>query len=236
MAMLPLPGVRHSDDAGAGRLHASLSTDALCRLAARQTDHFFADGHALPPDDLLPSARVAMARLEHCFSQVDNRYFFDGQRAVFDHLHGDQYAMWLYLLANQLHRDQAPAHWCKKLFLLNKALHGCDIFYEVALPSVFLLVHPLGTVLGRADYSDHLIVYQRVGIGSNHGIYPTLGAHLTLHPGSAVLGQSRVGNHCSIAAESLLMDRDLPDHSLYIGSPRDPLIRPQTKAQSPWRT
>ena len=102
MAMLPLPGVRHSDDAGAGRLHASLSTDALCRLAARQTDHFFADGHALPPDDLLPSARVAMARLEHCFSQVDNRYFFDGQRAVFDHLHGDQYAMWLYLLANYI--------------------------------------------------------------------------------------------------------------------------------------
>ena len=38
-----------------------------------------------------------------------------------------------------------------KLFLLNKALHGCDIYYEVALPSVFLLVHPLGTVLGRAS-------------------------------------------------------------------------------------
>ncbi len=218
------------------RLRSTLDLEGLCRLAARQTDHLFCDGDPLPAAELQASARVAMQRLAHCFSQVNNSYFFDGEQVVFDHLHGDQYAMWLYLLANQLHRDQAPAAWCKKLFLLNKALHGCDIFYEVVLPSVFLLVHPLGTVLGRGRYSDHLIAYQRVGIGSNHDIYPTLGAHLTLRPGSAVLGNSTVGDHCSIAAESLLLDRDLPAGSLYIGNPRDHVVRPQTKVQSIWRT
>jgi serine O-acetyltransferase len=218
------------------RLRTSLDLDGLCRLAARQTGNLFCDGDPVPDTELLPSARVAMQRLAHCFSQVNNSYFFDGEQVVFDHLHGDQYAMWLYLLSNQLHRDKAPSAWCKKLFLLNKALHGCDIFYEVALPSVFLLVHPLGTVLGRGHYSDHLIAYQRVGIGSNHDIYPTLGAHLTLRPGSAVLGNCTVGDHCSMAAESLLLDRDLPAGSLYIGNPRDHLIRPQTKVQPIWRT
>ena len=217
-------------------LRCSLGPDALCRLVARQTDHLFCDDDAVVAADLLPSAQVAMARLEHCFSKVANAYFFDGQRAVFDHLHGDQYAMWLYLLSNQLHRDRAPAAWCKKLFLLNKALHGCDVFYEVELPSVFLLVHPLGTVLGRGHYADFLIAYQRVGIGSNHDTYPTLGRHLTLHPGSAVLGKATIGDNCSIAAESLLLDRDLPPNSVYIGNPRDHLIRTQTHPQPQWRT
>lgn len=216
-------------------LTTSLNLNALCRLAARQVDAFFNDGDPVAADELVPSARLALARLAHCFSKVNNTYFFDGQQSVFDHLHGDQYAMWLYFLANQLNQDKAPAAWCKKLFLLNKALHGCDIFYEVALPPVFLLVHPLGTVLGRGNYDDYLIAYQRVGIGSNHNIYPTLGRHVTLRPGSAVLGKATVGDNCSIAAESLLLDRDLPANSVYIGTPRDHLIRPQNHIPSIWR-
>jgi serine O-acetyltransferase len=216
-------------------LRTSLGLDALCRLAVRQTENLFYDNDLLVAADLMPSARKALSRLAHCFSKVNNHYFFDGQQSVFDHLHGDQYAMWLYFLANQLNQDRAPVAWCKKLFLLNKALHGCDIFYEVALPPVFLLVHPLGTVLGRGHYSDYLIAYQRVGIGSNRNIYPTLGQHVTLRPGSAVLGKATVGDNCSIAAESLLLDRDLPANSVYIGNPRDHLIRPQNQVQSIWR-
>lgn len=217
-------------------LRTTLNIDALCRFAARQADTFFGDEDPVAADTLIPSARVALTRLAHCFSKVNNAYFFDGQRPVFDHLHGDQYSMWLYFLSNQLHQDGAPAAWCKKLFLLNKALHGCDIFYEVALPPVFLLVHPLGAVLGRGHYDDYLIVYQRTGVGSNRGTYPTLGRHVTLRPGSSVLGNATVGDNCTIAAESLLLDRDLSPDSVYIGNPRDYLIRPQTQVQPIWRT
>jgi serine O-acetyltransferase len=144
-------------------------------------------------------------------------------------------AMWLYLLANELHKRGGPADVCKKLFLLNKALHGCDIYFEVELPSVFLLVHPLGTVLGRGEYSDFLVVYQRVGVGSNHDRYPVLGAHLTLRPGASVLGSATVGRYCTIAAESLLLDDELPDHSIYIGNPRDHTVRRQIGPQRIWR-
>ena len=214
----------------------SLDATGLCRLAANQVNALFDDGQPVPAPGLEDCARLALERLEHCFSRVNNKYFFDGARVLFDHLHGDQYAMWLYLLANELFKQHGPLAACKKLFLLNKALHGCDIFYEVELPSVFLLVHPLGTVLGRARYSDHLIVYQRVGIGSNHDAYPTLGRHLTLRPGSAVLGNAVVGDYCSIATESLLLDRPLPSHSLYIGNPRSYVIQSQPCAQPIWRT
>lgn len=217
------------------RVHTSLDPDALARLAARQMNTMFPDGTDVLHGDLVTAVDEALSRLEHCFTRIDNRYFFDGTQAVFDHLHGDQYAMWLYLLGNALFRAGGPPPVCKKLFLLNKALHGCDVFYEVELPSVFLLVHPLGTVLGRGHYSDYLIAYQRVGIGSNHGVYPRLGTYLTLHPGSAVLGNCSVGDRCSIATESLLLDRDLPEGSLYIGSPRDHNIRSQSQMQPIWR-
>ena len=218
------------------RVCSSLSADALAGLASRQANHLFPDGADVTPADLAPALAGAFARLEHCFTHIDNRYFFDGTQAVFDHLHGDQYAMWLYLLSNELFRRGGPPAVCKKLFLLNKALHGCDIFHEVELPSVFLLVHPLGTVLGRGRYRDFLIAYQRVGIGSNRDVYPTLGHYLTLRPGSAVLGKASVGDNCSIAAESLLLDRDLPANSVYIGNPRDHTIREQTRLQPIWRT
>lgn len=218
------------------RIQSSLSAEQLAALAARQLETMYPDGEVISVADLAPAVTGALARVEHCFSHINNKYFFNGRHAVFDHLHGDQYAMWLYLLGNELFRLGGPISVCKKLFLLNKALHGCDVFYEVALPSVFLLVHPLGTVLGRGCYSDFLIAYQRVGIGSNHDVYPTLGRHLTLHPGSAVLGKATIGDNCSIAAESLVLDRNLPPNSIYIGNPRDHLIRPQTQNPSIWRT
>lgn len=183
----------------------------------------------------MPAVEGALPRLERCFSRIRNKYFFDGERAVFDHLHGDQYAMWLYFVSNELFRQGGPASVCSKLFLLNKALHGCDIFYEVELPDIFLLVHPLGTVLGRGSYDDYFVAYQRCGVGSNHDVYPSFGRHVTLRPGSAVLGDCTIGNYCQIATESLLIDRDLPDHSLYIGNPKTAVVKRQESPYPLWR-
>jgi hypothetical protein len=38
-----------------------------------------------------------------------------------------------------------------------------------------------------------------------------------------------------VAAESLVLDRDLPDHSLYIGSPRDYIIHHRQLVQTIWK-
>lgn len=217
-------------------LDASLEIRELTGLAARQLNFMFPDGSEVESSSLSSAADGALARLSFCFAQIDNKYFSsDDGVARFDHLHGDQYAMWLYFLANELHRQGGSPATCAKLFLLNKALHGCDIYYEVELPRIFLLVHPLGTVLGRASYQDYLVVYQRVGVGSNRDIYPSFGRHVTLRPGSSVLGNCRIGAHCQIGAESLIIDRDLPDGSLYLGRPGAASLRPQTTSYPLWR-
>jgi serine O-acetyltransferase len=217
------------------RLSASLTPAGLANLAAMQCNNLFPDDNLVETDALMPVCTRALERIEHCFVAIDSKYFFDGAGAVFDHLHGDQYAMWLYVLANELHRQGGDQASCKKLFLLNKSLHGCDIFYEVQLPSIFLLVHPLGTVLGRGHYSDYFVSYQRVGVGSNHDVYPSFGHHVTLRPGAAVLGASTIGDNCQIATESLVLDRDLPAGSLYIGNPKTATVKPNTLPYPLWR-
>jgi len=129
--------------------------------------------------------------------------------------------MFLYILSNTLYKNNYDLTLCEKLFLLNKSLFSLDAFYEIELPEIFLFVHPLGTVLGRAKYSNYLIVYQRCNIGSNHDIYPELGEHLTLHPGASILGNCQIGRNVKIAADGLLIDKNIEDNTLYIGNPKN---------------
>lgn len=217
-------------------VRASLAPVALARYVAAQLSVHFPDEDVVTADDLMPVMPRALERLEHCFSAIDNKYFFDGTQAVFNHLHGDQYCIWLYFLSNELHRQGGGATTCSKLFLLNKALHGCDIFYEVDLPSIFLVVHPLGTVLGRGSYSDYFVAYQRCGVGSNHDIYPTFGKYVTLRPGAAVLGNCTIGDNCQIASQGLVLDRDVPANTLYIGNPKSAVTKPQIAHYPLWRS
>ncbi len=216
-------------------LRKTLTEDALAAYVAEQVNHLFNDGRLVSGDTVRGLLSDVLPRLEYCFSHVDNKYFFDGQSVVFNHLHGDQFAMFLYLLANAAHRAGVGGDVASKIYLLNKALHGIDAFYEVELPSVFLFVHPLGTVLGRGRYADYLTVYQRCGVGSNNDVYPTLGEFLTLRPGAAVLGNSRIGRNCTVAAESLVLDHDLADDTVYIGNPRDFTTRPSRGLLGFWR-
>lgn len=96
-----------------------------------------------------------------------------------------------------------------------RAEHGVELYYEVELPEHMLLVHPIGTVLGRAFYSDFLVVYHGCGVGSDvDGSRPTLGEGVVLFPGAKVLGNTRVGSNCWITANTIVQGVDVPDNSV----------------------
>lgn len=212
---------------GGGEMRLSISREDLCRYIARQMNHFFPDGNDVMPKSIETIVIGALNRLEFSFKHINNKYFEESGFVKFDHLHGDQYSMFLYLLSRESFIQHMNIELSKKIYLLNKSLFGLDVYFEVELPSIFLFVHPVGTVLGRAKYEDYLVVYQRVGVGSNHNIYPRLGKYLTLHPGASILGDSRVGSNCTISAESFLLDNLLPDDSIYFGGPKNHLIKKQ---------
>lgn len=217
-------------------LRSTLDAREMGGYLAAQLNNTFPDGRPVEEEALAAVVPEAMEKLEFCFSHIDNAYFFDGERPVFNHLHGDHYAMFLYVVSRAAHLARIGDGVAEKIFLLNKALHGIDAFYEVELPDIFLFVHPVGTVLGRATYGDHLIVYQRCGVGSNHDVHPELGAFLTLHPGSAVYGACRIGSNCTLAAESFVLDQDLDDDLVYFGGPGSWKTRPARGRNGIWRS
>jgi serine O-acetyltransferase len=169
-----------------------------------------------------------LERVEHCFSRIANKYFSDGEGVRFDHLHTDQYAMFLYYLANTVWRESADRQLAGRLYVLNKALHSLDAYYEVALPDIFMLVHPLGTILGRATYADYLVVYQGCTVGSTpraHA-FPVIGERVVVFGNTMILGQCDIGHDSVIAAGSLLINTDVPADSLAVGRHPKVTIRP----------
>ncbi len=215
-------------------MNMSLSKHELLDFVVTHLKTFFPDKNKIAKGELETHLDFILQRVEYCFSKVNNKYFKECGNVIFNHLHADQYAMFLYFAANTLHKKNADKILCTKMCQLNKYLHGIDVFYETELPDIFLFVHPLGTVLGRANYANYFLVYQRCGIGSNHGIYPTLEEYVSLHPGASVIGNCVIESNCKISADSLIMDRSLEKDSVYIGNTLSYVIKKSQKKPAIW--
>lgn len=106
---------------------------------------------------------------------------------------------------------------CDKIYALNKALSSADLYYEVALPEVFTFDHPLGTVMGRADYGNYLTFSQGVTVGNNHGVYPRFGDRVFLMSNSKVIGDCRIGDDVIVSAGAYVKDEDIPSGAMVFG-------------------
>ena len=217
------------------QVRSSLGLRSLADYCCNQINYSFPDEDKIQLSRLECYMEDVFKRVEHCFSHIDNKYFFDGKTVLFNHLHGDQYATFLYMLSREMYTAGEDPNVCEKLFLLNKKLHGLDLFYEVEMPAVFLLVHPLGTVLGRANYSDFLLVYQRCGVGSNRDEYPSFGKYLTLRPGSSILGAARTGENCQLASNSLVIGTTIPSNTTVFGGPSNLRYKQEVSPPTIWR-
>jgi len=105
-----------------------------------------------------------------------------------------------------------------KIYYLNKALNGLNIFYKVALPDVFRLIHCVGIVLGRAEYNDYFVATQRVTIGANKNLeYPVLGKGVAVYGGSGIIGKCKIGDNCQISINTVVMEKDIPPNMVVFG-------------------
>lgn len=195
----------------------SLDTATLTRFVAKQLSNLLPDSE-IKPQILNPFVLKALERTEYCFSKINSKYFFDGKHVRFSHLNTDQYAMFLYYLCNTIWREEKDDKLASKVYYLNKALNALDAFYEVVLPDIFVLAHPLGTVLGRGKYKDYFAAYQRVTVGGNtDDEYPSLGKGVAMYGGSALIGKCKIGDNCLISTGTIVMERDIPPNMVVFG-------------------
>ena len=202
------------------------SHDALLAYLCRQLENFFPDGRLeAERPQLQRQLQPALARLAHCIGAV--RLW---PRGEFDHLHSSQYATFLYYLANTLWHSGADRALCNKLFGLNKALNGIDLFYEIEMPEIFFIGHSVGIVLAKADYGNRLVLYQNCTVGKNHGDAPTLGEGVVMYPHSAVIGRCNVGAGSVIAQGVSIINRDTPgDCTVFQGTEGALVLKPPTR-------
>lgn len=197
-------------------LTTSLTSVELARYTARLLENHFPDG-VTSGIDLRSDIDTALDRIEHCFSRIHRKYYRTDGVVSFDHLNSDHMAAYLYFLGNTIWRRTGDTALPTRLFYLNKVMHGIDLYFSVAMPEIFLLVHPVGTVVGAATYGDYLVLYQNCTLGADAGVYPTLGEGVILYSRTSVLGRSVVGDNVVFAANSFLVNTDVPSDSLVVG-------------------
>ena len=104
-----------------------------------------------------------------------------------------------------------------KIYYLNKTLNGLDLFYEVKMPKIFILDHPVGTVIGKASIKSFFSFSSNCVVGNNKGIFPRLGSNVYLSTGSTILGDCTIGNNVIFAANSYILDKDISSNSIVYG-------------------
>ncbi|MDB5572493.1 MAG: hypothetical protein JWN93_3676 [Hyphomicrobiales bacterium] len=185
-------------------------------------DYVVAQIDRLTPDGRAQACRTpverhldeALARTGFCIDAV--RMWREGE---FNVLHSSQYCIFLYYLANTIWRASGETGTPTRLFLLNKALNGIDLFYEIDMPRVFFIGHSVGIVLAKARYGEHLVLYQNATVGKSGDVAPVVGARVVIHPNCAVLGRSHIGDGAVLSQGVSVINRDTPaDHVVYAGA------------------
>lgn len=212
-------------------MRIEITHEELSALIKSQLSHLFMLRAGGETDHLEASIGPTLSKVEKCFKETANRYYSQDNEAYFNPFHSGQYCIFLYFLSRTIFLNNPDYRsLADRVYYLNKALNAVDLFYEVELPDIFAVDHPLGTILGRAKYSDYFTCLQNCTVGNNNGIYPTIGRYVTMLSGAKLIGDSTVGDHVILSANSYVKDSDIPPCSIVFGESPNLIIKTREPA------
>lgn len=169
----------------------------------------------------------AEASAMKALSGFPNKYFHGGLNP----LNGVMYVNYLYWLSHYIYLD-GEEELASKVYGLNKMLHAVDLFYAIELPEIWSCEHPLGAVMGRAVYGNRFFFYQGCTVGGNRHngklIYPVIGDNVMMYSNSKILGESRIGNDVTVAANTYIINEVIPGNSIVFGQSPKLVIKEKT--------
>ena len=172
-----------------------------------------------------------LTRCEHNFSRNPNRYYHsseDSMEAYFNPFHSGQWTIFIYYFSHYLYNCYKLSGGGKlvdKLFYLNKIMNGIDIFYDVELPDFFTLNHQVGTVLGRAKYSNGFSFIQNCTVGESFGVWPVIGENCCMCAGSSIIGNTIIGDNVTIGAGATVKNSTIPSNVIVFGESPNLIIK-----------
>ncbi len=198
----------------------------------RQLQSFFPPLNEAEKQMIEACLEVVIPQCEYNFSHSENKYFStvkDGRRITrFDAFHSIQWMTMLYYLSHELYLRKS--NLCDKVYYLNKIMHSVDLFYAIELPQIWSAEHPLGTVMGRAKYSNGFFFYQGCTVGGTKdkdGIihYPVIEENVRLYSNSSILGDCHIGKGAQIGAGAIVKNQDIPEGSVVFGESPNLIIK-----------
>lgn len=201
-------------------------TETLLNLVTKQLSLFFIleENERKIIEQILSDV---LLRVENNFSKSKNKYYRKENEIYFNPYHSVQYCIFLYYLSNSIYRLLGVNALSDKIYYLNKALNACDIYYEIQLPDFFTTDHPVGTVLGRAQYGEGFGFAQNCTVGNYRGIFPKIGQNVKLTANSIIIGNCTIGDNVTLGAGALVKNQDIPDNSLVFGQSPNLIIKPK---------
>ena len=174
---------------------------------------------------------LALESCDNCFSKINSKYYIDeGNGVLFNPFHSGQNTIFLYYLSRVLYvKSMADRSLLDKIYYLNRSLNSVDLFYEVDLPEVFHVDHPLGSVIGKAKFGKNFAFQQNCTVGNNKGIYPVLSENVIMLTGSTIVGKCFIGRNTIFGAHSFVKDIDIPNNSMVVGRYPNHRVLPLSK-------
>lgn len=170
--------------------------------------------------------------LYHCLKYTThNRKFFEPVNL--NPLHTGHFCIFLYLLSRSLNA-RAQFNLADIIFATNKMMHSIDMYYQVNLPKVFHLEHPVGSVIGKASFGNFLYIGQNCTVGRNmspkSSSYPSFGKRIMLTSNVTIVGDSKIGSNVIFSSGCFVKDASIPDNCIVFGRSPKLIIKPLAKA------
>lgn len=210
----------------------TLPKNELGRAIFRQLESFFPPLSEEEKKMIENCLEDVIPQCEYNFSHSENKYFSaekEGRRITrFDAFHSIQWMALLYYLSHELYLRKS--NLCDKVYYLNKIMHSVDLFYAIELPQIWSAEHPLGTVMGRAKYSNGFFFYQGCTVGGTKDkegniYYPVIEENVRMYSNSSILGKCHIGKGAQIGAGAIVKNQNVPAGSIVFGQSPNLIIK-----------
>ena len=169
------------------------------------------------------------------YEGLPDKRFFDGKDVFFSPLISVQWMNFLYRVSHALYKKYGSCQAADQIYYLNKIMHSNDWFYAIDLPTHFHCEHPIGSVLGRANYGDYFFVYQGTTVGGNRnkGVlsYPTIGSNVILFANATILGNSIIGDNVVVSAGTQIINEMIPSNCIVFGKTPKLIIKQKSEKE-----
>jgi serine O-acetyltransferase len=141
-------------------------------------------------------------------------------------LYSGVHAVWGYRLANRMWRHRPLRFLARLVSQVTRFLTGVEIHPGATIGRRLFIDHGMGVVIGEtAELGDDVMLYHGVTLGGRSSArekrHPTLGNHVTVGAGAAILGPVTIGAFSVVGAQAVVTV-DAPEHSLLVGIPAKP--------------